>query len=314
MTKIRCGIQSDLHIEFDQALLERAQSAAASGQLSNKALAWWQHLCDRRNVMPSHPWEGPDLYDVKGVDLLLLAGDIGVGASMTMAYATEASRFCGCPVLLCLGNHELYDGVEIGKTLADMRDMAAKASGGARVHILENERADFVIRGRSIAVLGTALFTDYCLNGESQQAVAMDDAERALNDHRRIRYQGRRFRPQDALDLHLGARAWLASAISTARAADVLVVMTHHAPTPAANPPVHRGGKLSPAFASDMEAEIRNSGADLWLSGHSHWNHDLMIGRTRCVSHQRGYVGADPEDGMPPAEEFAPLIIEMDLL
>jgi hypothetical protein len=53
MTKIRISACSDLHVEFDQGLLERAQSAAASGQLSSKALAWWQHLRERHDATPT---------------------------------------------------------------------------------------------------------------------------------------------------------------------------------------------------------------------------------------------------------------------
>lgn len=295
---IRILAMSDQHLEFEQGRHFHFSES-------------WSELDAARKSIPGHPELGPLLAELAGaVDIALCPGDINNGTK-GIKWLGEVAAFLEVPVLYVAGN-ELYDGVEIGKTLADMMAMAAKAPGGAQVHVLENERADFVISGRCVAVLGTTLWTDYCLNRESQQAVAMDDAERALNDHRRIRYAGRRLRPQDALELHQGARAWLASAIPTARAeADVLVVMTHHAPTPAANPPQYQGGKLSPAFASNMEVEVRNSGADLWISGHTHWNHDLTFGRTRCFSHQRGYIGMDPEDVMPPAEEFVPLVVEI---
>ena len=306
---IRAFVMSDIHIEMDQHLVERAQQAAAMG--SSRSMGWWEHLRDRRNIMPSHPFLGPDLYDAIGADLLLLAGDIGVGAEMTAGYAIDASRFLGCPVCLCLGNHDFYDGVEMGKTIADIRAIIA-ASKGARVHLLDNERTDFEVRGRHLAVLGGTTWTDYCLNRESCQGAAMAEAERGLNDHRLIRYQGRRFRPQDALELHQKARAWLSVAAPVARAeSDVLVVMTHHGMTPMANPPRYRGGKLSPAFASNMELEIRSWGADLVIHGHTHSNVDVAIGNSRVLSHQRGYLGMD-EDELPPANTFLPLLVECD--
>lgn len=307
-SKVRVGIMSDLHVEFDKGLLERAQAAAASGRMSSSALSWWSHLKERRGQFPSHPWLGPDLHSLVGADLILVAGDTAVGAEMTAEWLTAASRYCHCPVVAVLGNHEFYDGIDIGRTTAEIM---ASCDG---VHVLENGRVSLTLQGREIAVLGTTLWSDYALNGHDLQSIgrAMGDAGRLLNDHGLIRHGVNAFRPAHALEMHTRARRWLSTAIPTAKdEAETVVVMTHHAPSGLANPPQYRGGDLSPAFATDMEAEIAEWNPDYWLSGHTHWNHDFIVGGTRCLSRQRGYVGSEPEPGMPSAEDFEPLILEI---
>lgn len=296
------AVMSDLHVEFDRGLIAKAR--LDGGDLSAAALRWWRHLLERGGV-GGHPRLGPDLEAVRGAGLLILAGDIDYGVE-AVHYAAEAAAFCGCPAVLVAGNHEFYDA-EMTRTLADMRRAAAASSG--RVSLLDGDRVDFDLGGRHVAVLGATLWTDYRLHGgdEARVAEAMRDAASGLNDHRVIRYGRGRFQPKDARELHRQARAWLAESLPRARAeADWVVVATHHAPTPAANPPRYADSRLSPAFASDLEADIAGWQPDLWISGHTHFDHDRRIGRCRLVARQRGYIGLD---GV--AEEFVPLVIEL---
>jgi hypothetical protein len=56
---------------------------------------------------------------------------------------------------------------------------------------------------------------------------------------------------------------------------------------------------LSASFASDLDALITESGAPLWIHGHTHNNVDYRIGATRVYTNQRGYpdklvAGFDP--------------------
>ena len=44
------------------------------------------------------------------------------------------------------------------------------------------------------------------------------------------------------------------------------------------------------AFTVELEEYIKNSGIDYWIFGHSHYNVDVKIGNTNCVSNQLGYV------------------------
>jgi hypothetical protein len=294
------AVMSDIHLEFDRALIAQAR-LGGDAELSPPALRWWRHLMERDRVV-GHPRLGPDLDAVRGADLLILAGDIDYGVD-AVRYAAEAAAYCGCPAVLVPGNHEFYDA-EMTRTLAAMR-----AASSGRVDLLDGDRMDFDLGGGRVAVLGATLWTDYRLHGgdEARVAMAMRNAEGGLNDHRVIRHGKGRFLPKDALALHWQARDWLADSLPRARAeADRVVVVTHHAPTPAANPPRYADSRLSPAFASDLEAEIAAWQPDLWISGHTHFDHDRRIGRCRLVSRQRGYIGVEGA-----APDFAPLMVTL---
>lgn len=297
---LRCAIASDLHMEFDEALLHgRAPKSGAAAQ-------WCQHLEERRADF-RHPRLGPDLYDAMGADLLVLAGDIAVGTA-AVGYAAEAAAYCGCPVVLVPGNHEYYGG-ELTETLRDMRTMAAASRG--RVHLLDNDRLDLRFGASRLAILGTTLWTDYALNGadESQIAAALHAAAHGLNDHRRIRFGPRQhaFWPADALNLHQEASHWLEDALPKARAdADLVIAVSHHAPSVRCMAPQYHGGSLAPAFASDLEWLIDVADPNLWISGHTHFSHDFALGHTRVVSAQRGYIGSDAG-----AESFGPVVLPL---
>ena len=296
---IRLGVMSDLHIEFEPDYWERIERSARRGDSSMAAEALRRRAELREE--PGHPTEGPDLRDLKAnrVNLLLLAGDIDIG-TRGVTYAEVAASYVGCPSCVTIGNHEGYQGDPLSLIPA-LRDAAARTSG--RVSFLEKERADFTIQGRRLAVLGAALWTDYRVNGDEQ--AAMIAAGQALTDHHLIHHGIHRFTPAQARAIHHEARDWLSREAMRARdEADVVVIMTHHAPIPDANPLQYRGGELAPAFVSDLREEILEWQPDVWVWGHTHFSMRDRIGRTELVSAQRGYVGIEAG-----ADSFAPELV-----
>lgn len=299
---MRIAIMSDLHLEHDADLVRRAQAQAAEGLTDGMPIRWWLHLLEREASV-GHPWLGPDLGSIRGVDLCILAGDIWQGTK-SISYAREVAAYCGCPVIAVAGNHDLY-GHEMTAALPEM-SAAAVATDGL-VRLLNDARVDFEIGGRRVAVLGAMLWTDYNLLGEGKCADSMKAAFFGLNDHNSIAYRGTYFHPEHALELHRRSRAWLADEVPKAvNDADVAIVVTHHGVVPEANPPVYRWGSLAPAFASDMTDDIRQWGCDLVASGHTHHPLDMTVGKTRVVSAPRGYVGTEPV-----AEQYAPMVVEL---
>ncbi len=299
--KIRIGLMSDVHIEFesDQSW-STIEQRARQGETSAAEL-WSQ----RQELLatPDHPRVGPDLRGLAAakIDLLLLPGDIGVGTE-GLEYADAAATFLRVPILYAVGNHEYYrrEIIELNREIE-----TSMACNSGRVTFLERRCAHLTVSGRQITILGTSLWTDYAATHDVDAAMAA--ARWHLNDHRLIQIGTRRFHPEDALELHTQAREWLAAEIPAARAnADFVIVMTHHAPIIEANPPQYIGGELSPAFVSEMRAEILDWQPDLWVWGHTHHSMTTEIGRTRLVSAQRGYVGSEAG-----AESFVPAIIEL---
>jgi 3',5'-cyclic AMP phosphodiesterase CpdA len=278
------GLMSDLHLEFEPMYRERIQSLPRRSDFG-------------------HPEIGPALRGLKarGIDFLLMPGDIAVGA-IGVTYADAVAKYLGCPVYICAGNHDGYRG-ELRSVIAAFRKAAA-ATGG-RVTFLEMDRANLEVAGSKVAICGTTLWTDYKVNGNDVAAMAR--AGQSLNDHALIRLGDRFFHPEDALELHLNAMDWLAREVPMAREeADLVICMSHHAPIPDANRPQYRGGDLSPAFVSDLRGQIADWQPDLWVWGHTHFSMRTQIGRTKLVSAQRGYVGV--ERG---ADAFTPLVLEL---
>ena len=72
--------------------------------------------------------------------------------------------------------------------------------------------------------------------------------------------------------------------------AEHIVVVTHHVPTLQCVAPQYQGSALSSAFAVEMGNMIADSRIDYWIYGHSHTNIDAVIGTTKIVSNQLGYI------------------------
>jgi hypothetical protein len=122
-------------------------------------------------------------------------------------------------------------------------------------------------------------------------AAAMRAAEDIKSDYSMIYFspENRSLRARDTARLHAESVAWLRSALSTCDRARTIVV-THHAPSSRSEPPYHANSPLRPAFASNLDSLIEQSGAPLWIHGHTHYNADYRLGSTRVLTNQRGYL------------------------
>ncbi|KQT61191.1 MULTISPECIES: metallophosphoesterase [unclassified Aureimonas] len=241
---------------------------------------WIRSDLHDRTVAAGHPpvWSAR----APEYDVAVLAGDIAAPpANVIDQLVREFSK----PVVYVAGNHEFYRfGLDV--ELAEAIDPEAPPND---VHFLEN--AKVVIDG--VRFLGTTLWTDYCLNGVDNQPLAMAHAQAWMNDHRLIWHSDRKFRPGDALAMNRRARRWLADRLAEPFYGKTVVV-THHAPARGSLAERWIGDSVSPAFVSDMSAEIEEWQPDLWIHGHVHDSFDYRIGRTRVVCNPKGYGGENP--------------------
>ena len=111
----------------------------------------------------------------------------------------------------------------------------------------------------------------------------------SMNDFRQIRYNGCQFTTDDVIEEHLKSVAFIKKSVAESNAAHKVVV-THHLPTFMAVAPRHKGSPIGSAFATELKDYIAGSDIELWIYGHSHTNVDTMIGNTRIVCNQFGYV------------------------
>lgn len=230
------------------------------------------------------PWSPPSIPDA---DLCIIAGDVGQGLVGSVRWVETTIR-PHMPVVLVAGNHEFY-----GRVYGEELDHGREAAAMAGVLLLENQ----TVRVAGVSVSGCTLWTDYALDGEHRRASAMVSARNDMNDHRRISWTKRpvwnRFRPEEALALHLASRRFLREANAARDPAVPHVVVTHHAPHPRSVAPQFDGDPLNPAFASDL-TDLLASGPTLWVHGHVHSRLDYRVAGARVVCNPKGYGRENP--------------------
>lgn len=209
-------------------------------------------------------------------DLVILAGDIDVGAS-GLQWAREAFT---TPVLYVAGNHEYYgqhwDGLRL--------ELAAVSD--ARVQFLER---GCVVSG-GVRFLGATLWTDFALFGEGHRDLAMLAAGQRMNDYRMIHAGGPsgRLTPALSRQWHEDTLRWLDETLAQPFGGPT-VVISHHLPHPASVEERFRRNLVSAAYASNLSALITRHAPALWIHGHSHNSFDYQVGATRVLSNPRGY-------------------------
>ena len=185
------------------------------------------------------------------------------------------------------GNHEYY-----GKALPRLTEALQEESDEA-ARFLERD----VVELAGVRIFGCTLWTDFQLH--PNPSLSRMTAELRMNDYRKIRVspQYRKLRVADTLQIHWRSREWLQAAASRGETRNA-VIITHHAPSPRS---LGDGldDPLSPAYASDLEALIEATGAQLWIHGHTHRPVDYILGGTRVISNPRGYVD-EPVKGFDP--------------
>jgi predicted phosphodiesterase len=250
MNELKIGIVSDLHAEFWE-----------SRHFAGVGVKVQQRLAD--------------------ADLILLAGDIDNGP---FSVRTARQLFPTGPVCLVAGNHEFYQRVH-EKTLAAL----AKEATGSNIFFLHRDSYVATIKDRPLRVLGVTLWTDFALLGTPD--LSMLDAKIGLNDFRLIANAatGHILTPADTLLWHQADKAWLLAELDKPFDG-VTIVLTHHAPVNFAIHPKFINDRLSPCFASKLENILARDSVDLVVWGHTHHSVDQMIGPTRFLSSQTGYV------------------------
>ena len=215
-------------------------------------------------------------------DVVILAGDIGVGVS-GLEWAAE--RVTDKPVIYIAGNHEYYHH--------DIRLIEQlKANVTENIHVLDND--ELIIDGTRF--LGCTLWTDFGLNGKVEEFNAMRYAGSSMSDFFVISIDGERFKPQDSVSIHERSRQWLSDRLDESFPGETVVV-THHAPSSLSMHPRYEGNALNPAFMSNLEFLMGEDRVGLWVHGHTHDSFDYEVYGTRVVCNPRGYSPRDLNQG-----------------
>lgn len=222
-------------------------------------------------------------------DTLVLAGDIGLAkAPTTYRPFFEAVTPHFADIIYIMGNHEHYHG-SVDRSLDKIWNELLEFEN---VHVVNNK----VVRIGDTSFVCSTMWASY----DQGNPMSMAAAAYRMNDHRIIRtgprgnrYE-RRFKPEDAYELHLESTNFIFQAIEDEKAAEQKVcVVTHHAPSYQSISREYASDDVNGAYASDLDELILETQPNLWIHGHMHRSFDYMIGNTRVVCNPRGYYNHD---------------------
>lgn len=207
-------------------------------------------------------------------DILVLAGDIGVGITakdFILAHADEG------PVIFLCGNHEFYN-----RNFQEITEQWKEiAEGHENLYFLNNEGVE--INGQDF--YGGTMWTNCDFNEVIEKAV-----ERGLNDFRLIKYGEHMF---NAKDMQYEQAFFTANLFKALEKNENTIVITHHLPHFACVKKEKWGGRetyINYGFANDTFTEVFGEyKIPLWIHGHTHDKVDTMINHTRIVCNPRGY-------------------------
>lgn len=208
-------------------------------------------------------------------DVLILAGDIGYIEDENYSkhslwdWASDNYR----QVIACMGNHEFYKYSDI-TTFANGYCLEIRPN----VHSYYNG----IVHIDDIDIIVSTLWGHIPL----KEAYF---TESVISDFRRILFKGERFTFVDFNNECEKCSAFIRKAVMESQAKHKIVV-THHVPSFRMQHPKFADSKANGAFTVELEDYIMNSDIEYWIYGHSHYNKDVQIGNTKCVTNQLGYV------------------------
>lgn len=146
-------IASDLHLE---SLRNTTRTYNGSSKTIIKRMERRRALAREHGINIEMIMNAGFMLNVRKADLIILAGDIGLGVD-GVAWAIIESLAEQKPLIYIIGNHELYGHTR--QIIVEMRDLVRECK--APVHILEQE--SFVLEG--VRFLGATLWSDLAAGG-----------------------------------------------------------------------------------------------------------------------------------------------------
>lgn len=211
---------------------------------------------------------------LKKGEILILAGDI---APLSKDYFHHPFFVDACnrfeKVYWLPGNHEFYG--------RDMKDFA----GEFEIKVTENFSVlnNKVIQVGDVSLIFSTMWSP--ISPKNEKTVAW-----ALADYSQITLNDNFLKTSDVNQIHDDSLAFLRKALQTP---GKKVVVTHHLPSNQCNKLEHIGSPINEAFCVELSDFVEESGANFWIHGHSHYNHNpVYLGRTVLLSNQLGYVSA----------------------
>lgn len=201
----------------------------------------------------------------KGVDVLIIAGDVGVGESLIYSLRLIAMKYKSAAVLYVPGNHDFYN--------SNFPTIFHK------LNLLEDTLNNLFILNNRMMVINGVNFVGTPLWFKKRKDYKV--YEDMLSDFRLIKgYDPKVFKENRKA---LKFLQWHVNSDS--------IVITHHVPTPKSTPARYVGDPLNMFFTCNMEELIKERKPKLWVHGHTHDSFNYMLGKTHIVCNPLGYLG-----------------------
>lgn len=214
-----------------------------------------------------------------GEDLVVLAGDIGLGLQ---GIHWALRHFGDRPTVYVFGNHEYY-----GYDWTQLVNEAKAYTHGTQLRVLECDEVEIA----GLRVLGCSLWTDFDLYGVDRREETLKLALKFMSDYEEIRHEGRGLIPIETRERCLQHYAWLRETL--ARNDKPTLVVTHHAPSIKTSHPFHEGQLTNAFFHSNFDQLFEHRGLLGWIHGHTHYSTSVEIEGVPLVTNQRGYPGEE---------------------
>jgi predicted phosphodiesterase len=229
---------------------------------------------------------------VRPADVLVLAGDIGVGRQNVRDVLKHLAPHYK-DIIYIPGNHEYYGGLEFNG-FNDFSQFGSKLP--SNVHFFNP--GSFILNDVTF-IVGT-LWTNF-----REDPLAELDAQRGIVDFRRIPDAT----PARMKGMFYHHSQYFKMAYEHRDPSKPVVFVSHFLPAVDCISPQWRdkdafSSSLNKYFANDMGGWIETLDCATWLFGHTHDAVDVQIGTTRCLARPMGY----PAEHQQPYEH---LIIEV---
>lgn len=253
-----------------------------------------------------------NLSNDQGAEVLILSGDICVGADLDMrdrrqtemGFARWRSEmfhefFERCSknfphVIYVMGNHEYYHS-DFATMLGDMRRKLAHLPN---LYIMERDVKEI----GDVTFIGGTLWTDM----NNHDSLTLYHMRTMMNDFRIIansttpvhfrtqegefKTRTAKFSPEDSVEEHVKMKQYIQSVVAGNHDRKYVVV-GHHAPSRRSTHEMYAHDTImNGGYSSNLDEFIEDHPQiKLWTHGHTHHVFDYVIGETRVVCNPRGY-------------------------
>jgi hypothetical protein len=175
--------------------------------------------------------------------------------------------------IVAVGDHELYKYYDLAKMPQGLVYSIRKNVKCYYNDVVSIDNVDFII---------STLWAKIQLEDAYPIKQGLTDFNQILNDGEPLTFT-------ELNKEHGRCLAFIKEKVGQSRAEHIIVV-SHHVPSFQLVSPDFKKNRTNGIFAGELDKFIETSPIKYWIYGHSHCNIDKMIGKTRCLSNQLGYV------------------------